>query len=39
MGQPPLYARGPLQVERADGDYSPVEIAVRVGLGLQSLPR
>ena len=39
MGQPPLYARGPLQLERADGGYSPVEIAVRVGLGLQDLPR
>jgi phytanoyl-CoA dioxygenase PhyH len=34
MAQPPLYPAQPLQLERADGDYSPVEVAIRVGLGL-----
>nr|WP_295889774.1 phytanoyl-CoA dioxygenase [uncultured Devosia sp.] len=33
MAQPPLMPRGELQLERADGDYSPVELAIRVTLG------
>jgi hypothetical protein len=32
MAQPPLYPAEPLQLERADGRYSPVEIAIRLGL-------
>ena len=34
IAQPPLAPVGPLEIERADGDYSPVEIAVRIALGL-----
>ena len=34
MAQPPLYAAEPLQLKRDDGNYSPVEIAIRLGLGL-----
>jgi len=33
MAQPPLMPRGELNLERADGDYSPVERAVRLALG------
>lgn len=29
MAQPPLYPRAPLQLERADADYSLVELAIR----------
>ncbi len=29
MAQPPLLPREPLSLDRADGDYSPVEIAIR----------
>ena len=32
MAQPPLLPRAPLQMDRADGDYSPVELAIRVAL-------
>ncbi|MDA4113095.1 MAG: phytanoyl-CoA dioxygenase family protein [Thaumarchaeota archaeon] len=32
MAQPPLMSKGPLQLDRAAGDYSPVEIAVRRAL-------
>ncbi|HYD13674.1 MAG TPA: phytanoyl-CoA dioxygenase family protein [Allosphingosinicella sp.] len=34
MAQPPLLPREPLQLERADGDHAPVEIAIREALGL-----
>ncbi|WP_234995959.1 phytanoyl-CoA dioxygenase family protein [Streptoalloteichus hindustanus] len=34
MAQPPLDPAGLLDLDRADGDYSPVERAVRRGLGL-----
>ncbi|MCP2257899.1 Phytanoyl-CoA dioxygenase (PhyH) [Streptoalloteichus tenebrarius] len=34
MAQPPLPPTGDLVLDRADGDYSPVERAVRRGLGL-----
>ena len=34
MAQPPLLPKEPLQFYREDLDYSPVEIAIRVGLGL-----
>jgi hypothetical protein len=34
MAQPPLYPAGPLMLQREDDDYSPVEIAIRRGLGL-----
>jgi hypothetical protein len=33
MAQPPLYPAQPLELEREDGRYSPVEIAIRRGLG------
>ena len=33
MAQPPLLPAKPLELERADGDYSPVEIAIRQALG------
>jgi hypothetical protein len=32
MAQPPLMPRGVLEIDRADGAYSPVELAVRVAL-------
>lgn len=35
MAQPPLSPAAPLQIYRSDGSYSPVEIAIRKGLGLQ----
>ncbi len=34
MAQPPLYPAQPLKLHREDGSYSPVEIAIRLGLGL-----
>ena len=33
IAQPPLYATAPCELERADGDYSPVERAILLGLG------
>ena len=33
MAQPPLYPAEPLRIHRADGAYSPVEVAIRRGLG------
>jgi hypothetical protein len=33
MAQPPLLPRTPLQLERGDGDYAPVEIAIRSAIG------
>jgi hypothetical protein len=39
LAQPPLGPAGPLRLHREDGDYSPVEIAVRIGLGLQRRPK
>lgn len=33
MAQPPLLPREPLQLERQDAAYSPVELAIRFGLG------
>jgi len=36
MAQPPLYPAEPLQLHRHDGSYSPVEIAIRLGLGLSA---
>jgi hypothetical protein len=32
MAQPPLLPAKPLELERIDGDYSPVEIAIRTAL-------
>ena len=32
MAQPPLLPAAPLALERAEGDYSPVEIAIRNAL-------
>ncbi len=32
MAQPPLLPREPLRLDRADGDYSPVEVAIRQAL-------
>ncbi|WP_072396212.1 phytanoyl-CoA dioxygenase family protein [Hyphomicrobium sp. CS1GBMeth3] len=33
LAQPPLLPRGALQLDRADGAYAPVEIAIRQALG------
>jgi hypothetical protein len=35
MAQPPLLPNGPLAIARADGDYSPIELAIRVALDSQ----
>ncbi|MFJ9842917.1 phytanoyl-CoA dioxygenase family protein [Kitasatospora sp. NPDC101155] len=35
IAQPPLYSAAPLELDRADGTYSPVERAVRLGLARQ----
>jgi hypothetical protein len=32
MAQPPLEPAEPLRLDREDGDYSPVEIAIRQAL-------
>jgi len=32
LAQPPLYPAQPLQLERRDGNYSPLEKAIRLGL-------
>jgi hypothetical protein len=32
MAQPALLPRQPLQIDRPDGDYWPVELAIRVAL-------
>jgi hypothetical protein len=34
LAQPPLYPAEPFQLYRNDGSYSPVEVAIRLGLGL-----
>jgi hypothetical protein len=36
MAQPPLHPATPIALERALGDYSPVEEAIRIGLGLET---
>jgi Phytanoyl-CoA dioxygenase (PhyH) len=36
LAQPPLHPRVPFEVKREDGDYSPVEQAIRLGLGERS---
>lgn len=36
LAQPPLHPAVPLQLDRADGDHSPVEIAIRRALGSES---
>ena len=33
MAQPPLHPAKPFRLEREDGNYSPVEIAIRLALG------
>jgi hypothetical protein len=35
IAQPPLSPVGQLNLDRPDGDYSAVEIAVRLGLGFR----
>ena len=35
MAQPPLHPARPIELERGDGDYSPVETAIRIGIGLR----
>ena len=35
MAQPPLMPRAPFELERADGAYSPVERAIRLGLKMR----
>lgn len=37
MAQPPLYPAREFQIERPDGNYSPVETAIRKGIGLDSI--
>jgi hypothetical protein len=37
MAQPPLHPAEPFQLDRADADYSPVEIAIRRALGERQL--
>jgi len=37
MAQPPLEALQPLQPERRDGAYSPIEIAIRSALGFEQI--
>jgi hypothetical protein len=34
MAQPPLHPAYPIELDRPAGDYSPVETAIRIGLGL-----
>ena len=34
MAQPPLYPRVSFELSRSDGAYSPVESAIRIGLGM-----
>ena len=34
LGQPPLYPNGPVQLNREGGNYSPVERATRIGIGM-----
>lgn len=34
VAQPPVEALQPLQLERTDGAYSPIEVAIRLALGL-----
>jgi hypothetical protein len=34
MAQPPLYPRVPIELTRADGDYSPLEQAIRLAINL-----
>jgi hypothetical protein len=36
LAQPPLEPASPLQLHRDRGDYSPVEVAIRIGLGLDA---
>jgi len=35
MAQPPLFPRAPFELNRADGDYSPVERAIRQALRME----
>lgn len=37
MAQPALVSKEPFEYERASGRYSPLEIAGRIGLGMESL--
>lgn len=37
MAQPPLHPAEPLLLYRVDGDYSPVEIAIRLALREEGL--
>jgi hypothetical protein len=36
MAQPPLYPAEAFRLYRPDGDYSPVETAIRIGIGSQT---
>jgi hypothetical protein len=38
MAQPPLYPAPPPTLERGEGSCSPVEVAIRLGLGAQTRP-
>jgi hypothetical protein len=33
MAQPPLFAKEPITIQRPDGNYSPVELAIRQAIG------
>jgi hypothetical protein len=37
MAQPPLYPAKAFQLLRPDGNYSPVEIAIRKGIGIETI--
>jgi hypothetical protein len=39
LAQPPLIPNGPLQLERPDDNYSSVEQAIRLGLGIKAEER
>lgn len=38
MAQPPLHPKVSFELDRSDGAYSPVESAIRIGLGLEEPP-
>ncbi len=38
LAQPPLHTAQPMQLQRADGEYSAVELAIRQGLGWHENP-
>jgi hypothetical protein len=37
LAQPPLYPAGECRIQRKDGSFSPVEKAIRRGIGMEKL--